>query len=558
MKPKNVFFILVLLVVSSCSPETIINPVETDETSTLFEGLTVVDTTLAIIPQPKTLIAYKGSCDLTSIRNIDIQNESLRPASVYVRTILSEISQQELSTSTGNIKNKQTINLLLEPLSNNTEHYKLEIAPDNISVTGTTPQAVICGLNTLRQIISINGITNSAPSVLPCVALNDQPAFSWRAFMLDVARHFFTKDEICNIIDMMAQLKLNKLHLHLTDDQGWRIPINQYPELIETGWKRLPNDHDKDCINLAKSFPDYQFPSDRWDGTYYFGKYSKSDIQELVAYAAERGIDIIPEIDIPGHSSVAIEAHPEFSCVNGTGWGEEFSYPLCLGNDNVLTYYKNIFDELMILFPSKYIHVGADEADPTNWKSCPKCQARIKNNNLGSVTGLQKWFLSQIEQQIRSKGRKMVVWDDALVSVGSTATVMWWRDWIGINNAVGGAVRQGSEAVITNWDVMYFSGKETDNSLAEIYNLRLYPTNGITEGQKSLVVGIQGSVFTEVTPNISRLNYMIYPRMFALSEKSWYADNTNTEMWTSFKTRLNPWLLYLKSKNIRYRTPNLN
>jgi hexosaminidase len=221
MKPKKVYFLLVLLVISSCSPETIIDPDKPDETSSLFEGLTVADTTLAIIPQPKTLIAYKGSCNLTSIRNIDIQNESLRPASVYARTILSGISQQELSTSTGNIKNKQTINLLLEPLSNNTEHYKLEIAPDNISVTGTTPQAVICGLNTLRQIININGITNSTPSVLPCVALNDQPAFSWRAFMLDVARHFFTKDEICNISDMMAQLKLNKLHLHLTDDQGW-------------------------------------------------------------------------------------------------------------------------------------------------------------------------------------------------------------------------------------------------------------------------------------------------------------------------------------------------
>lgn len=530
-------------------------PIIIHEQSKLFEGLQTVDTAFSLIPLPKELITYKASVDLSSIDTIYIENESLRPVAAYLQSTLSGYLKDEIKIVIGSTKYQHSINILLDALSNNTEHYKLDIAPDNISITGTTKKATICGVNTLRQFLSINEVLHAtSKKVLKCVAINDQPSFTWRAFMLDVARHFFNKNEMCGIIDMMAQLKLNKLHLHLTDDQGWRIPIELYPELVDSGWKRTADDNDTYCLNLAKVYSDWVFPTSCWDGTNYFGKYSKTDIQEMVAYATERGIDIVPEIDIPGHSLMAIKAHTNFSCEGkGVGWGAEFSYPLCLGNDDVLAFYNKIFDEIIQLFPSKYIHIGADEVDMSNWTKCTQCQKKITDFGLGSEAGLERWFLAQIEKNIRAKGRRVVVWDDALSMVSSTATVVWWRDWVGIDAAVGGAVRQGSEAVITNWDVMYFSGDETNTSLSDIYNLKLYP-NGLNDAQKSLVIGLQGSVFTEHIPNLGRLNYMIYPRMFALSEKCWYADETSTATWNSFKVSIKSWLLYLKSKNIRYKS----
>ncbi|MHB9141432.1 MAG: beta-N-acetylhexosaminidase [Paludibacter sp.] len=553
MNFNRLLIIVICFVFMSCNATPVDNIVPVE--SSLFEGLQTFDTVFSLIPQPKTIIAYKSSIDLTSITSIYIQDESLRPVATYLASTLPNSTPKILI---GKTKMQHAINILLEPMSNNTEHYKLEIAPDNISITGTTKQAAICGVNTFRQFLSINELSTANNKKLKCVAINDQPDFVWRGFMLDVARHFFTKDEVCSVIDMMAQLKLNKLQLHLTDDQGWRIPIEAYPELIDSGWKRLPDKNDTYCLNIAGYNPNFVFPADRWDGTHYFGKYSKNDLVEMIQYAADRGIDIIPEIDIPGHSTMAIKAHNDFSCVGkGVGWGTEFSYPLCLGNDDVLTYYNHIFDEIIQLFPSKYIHIGADEADATNWVSCPRCQSRISTLNIGTISGLERWFLAQIEKNIRAKGRKMVVWDDALPYVSSTATIMWWRDWIGINTAVGGAIAQGSEAVITNWDIMYFSGNETNNSLYDIYHLNLYPTYGISEGQKNLVVGMQACVFTENIPTINQLNLMIYPRMFALSEKSWYADKTNDALWSTFKPRLKQWLLYLKAHNIPYRATNL-
>jgi len=544
MKIKNIIILLILFVNVGCGKSTIPDHNMPVEPSTLFSGLQTIDTVFPLIPQPVKISAYNSFCNIKSIKVIYISNENLRPAAYYLSEILSEIHSDKLDILVGNSRTKNALNLITEPLSENTEQYKLEIAPDNLTVIGTTPQAVICGINTFRQFIALNSILSPAFNTrFPCVAIEDEPVFHWRAFMLDVARHFFTKEEICQTMDMMALLKLNKLHLHLTDDEGWRIPIDKYPEFLETGWKRFPNDQDSFCLEMAKSYPDYKFPSDRWDGTSYFGKFSKTEIKEMIEYGLERGIEIIPEIDIPGHSTVAIKAHNNFACVGkGVGWGKEFSYPLCLGNDSVLNYYTDIFNEIMELFPSKYIHVGADEADPTNWISCPKCQARITNYNLISIPGLERWFLNKIEKNIREKGRKMIVWDDALSMVGSSASIMWWRDWIGINNAVGGAVRQGSEAIIANWDILYFSGNEKNTSLSDIYHLPLYPA-GISEGQKNLIIGIQACVFTESIPNIGRLNFMIYPRLFALSEKAWYADKTSDEMWNTFKTRLNLWLL---------------
>lgn len=557
MKTKNIIVILILFVNYSCGKSTIPDPILPVEPSTLFSGLHTIDTIFPLIPQPIKISAYNAFCDIKSLKVIYISNENLRPAANYLSAVLSDIRSERLDILVGNSRTKNALNLITEPLSDNSEEYKLDIAPDNFTIIGTTPQAVTCGINTFRQFVAINSVlSSSSNSYFPCVAIEDKPVFHWRSFMLDVARHFFTKEEICQTMDMMALLKLNKLHLHLTDDEGWRIPIDKYPEFLETGWKRLPNDQDSFCLEMAKSYPDYKFPSDRWDGTSYFGKFSKTEIKEMIDYGLERGIEIIPEIDVPGHSTIAIKAHNNFACVGkNVGWGKEFSYPLCLGNDSVLNYYTDIFNEIMELFPSKYIHVGADEADPTNWISCPKCQARISTNNLISIPGLERWFLNKIEKNIREKGRKMIVWDDALGMVSSSASIMWWRDWIGMDNAVGGAVRQGSEAVIANWDILYFSANEKNTSLSEIYHLPLYP-QGISDGQKNLIIGIQACVFTESIPNVGRLNFMIYPRMFALSEKAWYADKTSDETWNSFKNRLNTWLRYLQLKNIRYHTPS--
>jgi len=561
MKTKNIlwsFFILFIFNIGCVKTENkpSYNSLEND--SVAFLGLQKIDTVFPLIPQPIKIIAYNSFYDINKLNVIAVSNETLLPAANYISKILYDITSTHLQVVVENTVQKNAFNLRLSNLSNNSEQYKLSIAPSEITITGTSIQAIINGINTFRQFIIFNSISSTpSKSNFQCVLIEDKPAFHWRAYMLDVARHFFTKEEVCQTMDMMALLKLNKLHLHLTDDQGWRIPIDKHPEFLETGWKRLPNDHDSLCLAKAKDDPNFQYPSDRWDGTYYFGKYSKSDIKEMIDYGMERGIEIIPEIDIPGHSSIAIKAHNNLACVGkGVGWGKEFSYPLCLGNDSVLMYYKDIFSELMELFPSKYIHVGADEADQTNWTSCPKCQAKISKNNLNSIDGLEHWFLNEIEKIIIEKERKMIVWDDALDVVNPSTDIIWWRDWIGMNKVVGGAIQKGSEVVIANWDVMYFSSKEKNASLSDIYHLSLYPA-GITENQKNLVKGIEACTWTETIPNFDRLNYMIYPRLFALSEKAWYGDKTTKKTWNSFKIRLRSWLFYLNSKGISYRNPSL-
>ena len=440
------------------------------------------------------------------------------------------------------VPNKNYVQLLLDS-SLKDEEYTLTVTENYVNVTANGYSGFLYGLETIRQLLPVaiesKEVVNKVDWDVPNVEIKDSPRFKWRGYMLDVARHFFDKDYVLATIDQLALLKMNTLHLHLVDDQGWRIEIKKYPKLTEVGGFRVDQE---DMPWNARPTPDLGTE------TTYGGFYTQEDIKEIVAYAGSRGVTVVPEIEMPAHVMSAIAAYPELSCFqkpimvpSGGVWPITEIY--CAGKDSTFEFLENVLLEVMELFPSQYIHVGGDEATKTNWKICPDCQKRVTNEGLANVEELQSYFIQRMERFLSSKGRILLGWDEILEGgLASGATVMSWR-----------GVKGGMEASEAGHDVVmspnshcyfdYYQGDQDVEPLAWGGNLPLSKVyqfdpvvDEMTVEQASHVLGGQANLWTEYIPTNAQAEYMTYPRLAALAESVWSSKANRN--WDDFSNRV--------------------
>ena len=518
----------------------------------------------SFIPQPENIAWMDGTFTITKKTSISAESATLRPAAEYLATILTKSAGVEPSQK----KRGGDIRLAL---SDNIAPggYMLTVTPKLVTLTGGDYQGVVSGISTLRQMLpeadSDSQLTiNNLQRRLPCCKILDTPRFSWRGMELDCSRHFFTKQEVLELLDVLALYKINKFHWHLTDDQGWRIEIKKYPLLTERGAWRIPNNQDTVCVATARSTdnPDMLLPGltadirgtgERWRGEQYGGFYTQDDIREIVAYARQRGIDVIPEIDIPGHSLCAIDNYEGLSCTEHKGWGRSFTTPLCPGKDRVLEFCKDVYSELFDLFPYHYVHIGGDEVEMSYWKQCPDCQRRMREHHLKTEAELQSWFIHEMEKFCNAHGRDMIGWDEIISGgLSATSTVMWWRSWN--KDAIQQAVRHGNQVICTPNAQFYLDYDPATLDLSDIYQFQAQPGD-ITPEQQQLIIGVQGNLWTEWVPSRERMFHMAFPRMLAVAELGWsMPQNKNFD---DFQRRLLPHYERLQQLGVTYRQPDL-
>jgi hexosaminidase len=433
------------------------------------------------------------------------------------------------------------------------EGYEINISEKGIRLASKTPAGAFYAAQTLSQMIwAINRGQKQPSFEIRHMNIKDAPKYSWRGFHIDLSRHLFTKEYIMKVIDELSYYKINKLQLHLTDDQGWRIEIAQYPLLTETGAWRPFNEMDSACMKKSTTDPKYDI-DDRFikivnGQTQYGGYFSKPDIRDIVTYAGEHFIEVIPEIDMPGHMSAAIIAYSFLSCTGSTGWGEEFSYPICPCNNDVMDFCHGVWDEIAELFPSRFVHLGSDEVDKTSWEASPECQEFMSQNDLHSLSEIQSFFVSDIQRYLESKGKTVVVWDDVIDgNADKNLLMMYWRDWV--KDSPDRCAANGNSIILTPWSPFYISSDHTDKTLKALYD---YDPETIFSSQvKGKVIGLQSCLWTEEIPSEAMFEYLVYPRMQALAEVAWGTGGD----WTTFKIRMSSHLKYMASKNIRYRKP---
>lgn len=424
------------------------------------------------------------------------------------------------------------------------EYYELKITRQQVRLSAATGAGMFRGMQTLFQVFPSEIVRHNPPMLYKEIQLRelqikDYPRYSYRGMHLDVSRHFFPKEFVKKYIDLIAMYKMNTFHWHLTDDNGWRIEIKKYPKLTETGAWRV--DHE----DIPWRDRPLQKPGEK---ATYGGFYTQQDIREIVQYAADRYITVIPEIEMPAHSIEVLAAYPSLSCTGGpftvppgTYWPNSAIY--CAGNDSVFTFLENVLSEVIELFPSKYIHIGGDEADKASWKQCPKCQARMKTENLRDEKELQSYFIKRIEKFIVSKNRKVIGWDEILEGgLAPEATVMSWR---GVEGGIA-AARQGHDAIMTPGTHCYFDYYQADPatepeaiggflSLKKVYSYEPTPAE-LTPREAKHILGAQGNLWTEFIATPEKAEYMAVPRMIALAEVTWTPSKNRD--WPDFQARL--------------------
>lgn len=511
---------------------------------------TMVQAQPSLVPKPMEAEWGQGKFTIQAKTTIAYSDDALKPAADYLASSLKRLTGVQLSTVKGR---KGDILLMLDKKAVKAEGgYQLTVNKRRITATGHDFGGITSAIASIRQL-------TEGRQVAAC-RINDAPRFGWRGFHLDCSRHFFTVAEVEEAIDLMALYKLNRFHWHLTDDQGWRIEIKRYPLLTERGAWRTLNNQDSACIRQARreDNPDLLLPRDRWkvvDGdSLYGGFYTQDDVREVVRYAAARGISIVPEIDMPGHFLAAINNYKGLSCFDQVGWGKVFTSPLCPGKDSMLEFCRNVWREVIDLFPYEYVHIGGDEVEKDNWTKCPDCQRRIKEQGLGSVEELQSWFIHQMEQFFNSKNRRMIGWDEIIEGgLSKTSTVMWWRNWA--PKSVPEATAHGNDVIYTPATPFYFSQNEEKGSMRQVYDYDLSPAN-LSEAQRSHIIGVQANLWAEGIPTRNRMLYMYFPRILALSELAW----TKPELkdYDDFYARLRQQLAMLNRLSVTYRIPSLD
>ena len=499
------------------------------------------DLELDVVPVPSHVEFLKGKCDIGNGIMVVASDSLLLPAASYLESSLGSVC----SLAGGAVP----VCLAVDTALTSAVGYRLDIRNGGIDIAGGSYEGVISGIATLRQLLW------GGRQSLPQMKIEDSPRFTWRGVMLDVARHFFTADEVKSLIDEMALYKLNKLHLHLTDDQGWRLEIKSLPELTGIGAWRTMERWDSTCVKIAVETADsrYVMPEDRMKNGLYGGFYTQDEMRGIIRYAKDRGIEVIPEIDMPGHSLAVLRAYPQLSCSrNGGAWGRNFSTPLCLGNDDVLAFCKAVLDEVFGLFPSEYIHIGGDEVERTEWEHCPACMKRVRDNRLGGVENLQAWFTREIEEYCHEHGRKIVGWDEvAFDGLSSESVVMWWRNW---NSAsLKKSLEDGHQVVITPCEYYYLADGQDKNTLAKVYNYE--PCVGLSLPYSGSVAGIQGALWSEKAVTIERVGERMFPRLLAIAESAWSMPESKD--FNDFLRRIPLHLRKLDDAGWTYRFPDV-
>lgn len=494
-----------------------------------------------IIPKPAEvkLPATPGKFTITPATTIVLEGSGMENSVNFLNDYLSRFYGFRLKTAKTR-PNKNVIALNYERLDNPLPGaYVFTSDKNGVYIAGDNETGVFYGIQSLIQLLPVANSPKTNSLSLPWVSINDQPRFEYRGLHLDVCRHFFPVDFIKKYIDYMAMHKLNYFHWHLTDDQGWRIEIKKYPNLVKAGAYR-----DGTIIG--------RYPGTGNTNTPYGGYYTQAQIKEVIAYAKKRYITIIPEIEMPGHGSAAIAAYPYLSCFSAEPtkittnpselsktqqsqgriklvqetWGV-FDDVFCAGNDSTFTFLQNVLDEVIALFPSSYIHIGGDECPKNNWKRCPKCQQRIKDLHLKDEHELQSYFIQRIEKYVNSKKRNIIGWDEILEGgLAPNATVMSWR------GEAGGiaAARQNHDVIMTPGTYCYLDHAQSRNEdsvtiggylpLEQVYKYNPVP-DSLTAEQAKHILGAQGNVWTEYMNNTRKVEYMIFPRLSALSEVLW-------------------------------------
>lgn len=436
------------------------------------------------------------------------------------------------------------------------EGYKMEITPGRISISASDSAGIFYAIQTLKQLVfpaeAQMRQTGGRALSIPCLSVSDYPAYRWRGLMLDVSRHFFSLEYLKKQVDLLASYKMNRMHLHLTDDQGWRIEIKKYPGLTQKGAWRTLNRQDSFCLARAKENPDFmldpRFIISAGETTLYGGYYTQDEIRDLLAYARLRHVEIIPEIDMPGHMMAAIRLYPQLSCTGTAGWGDTFSFPLCPCNEATFEFLEDVLDEIAALFPSPCIHIGADEVEKNTWAG-EACLNLMKEQRLEHPEQLQSYFVERIRTYLSAKGKEVVAWDEALEGgIKPEVNIMYWRDWKG--EVAETAVRNGNRIIFAPTHPLYLGGQ--DSSLYAIYHLNK-KFSGIPEGKRALILGAQACVWTEGTPSEDRANYLLYPRLTALAEALW--TPAGEQDWNSFKRRMTAQRLRLDRENIKHSLP---
>lgn len=508
-----------------------------------------------LIPYPTSLTPAQGQFNLTAQTALIVQDSRFQNEADQLQQLLQPSLGKPLTARGTGTK----IVLMLDPASKVTEGYELTITARQVTLKAASPTGMFRAIQTIRQLLPDRIEPKTGKPVqalpLPAVQIRDQPAYDWRGMHLDVARHFFSIDYLHTFIDLIALYKFNKFHLHLTDDQGWRLEIKAYPKLTSEGAWRTFNNQDSVVLKRAVTDPDFDLPKrfirQQNGQTQYGGFYTQDQMRELITYAAARHIEIIPEIDMPGHLTAAIRAYPLLSCTGQEGWGKTFSVPICPCNESTYTFTEAVLSEVAALFPSPYIHIGADEVEKSTWSQSSVCQDLMKREGLKSVEELQSYFVHRTEKFLQSKGKKMLVWDDALEGgLTPSATVMYWRSWV--KDAPLKAARNGNPIVMTPVSNLYFDSPPGIQSVSNVYHLSVIP-DGIPSQQHKLFMGVQANIWTETIPTENRAEYMTMPRMTALSEVAW----TDRKDYTSYQKRLLRHYLRLEQMGVHYRLPDL-
>lgn len=516
---------------------------------------------VSILPTPVSLTEESGEFVLKDGMKIGVSDQSLSPAAVYLQEMLRNIVSSSVEFT--NDASQVDVYLQLGDAGGKSGSYKLQSTPKSILVEASDYSGIIAAIATLRQLLpaEIESQVTKQTYSIPAVQIADSPRFEWRGFMLDASRHFWNKEEVKHILDLMSLYKLNKFHWHLTDDQGWRIEIKKYPLLTEKGAWRKFNTHDRTCMARAKEEDntDFLIPEDKLriveGDTLYGGYYTQEDIKEVVAYATQRGIDVIPEIDMPGHFLAAIGQYPDLACDGLIGWGETFSSPICPGKDSTLDFCRNIFKEVFELFPYEYVHMGGDEVEKTNWKKCPRCQKRIRTEKLGSVEELQAWFVRDMEKFFLANGKKLIGWDEVVSDgLSSDAAITWWRSWA--KDALPTATAQNQKVIACPNEYFYFDYAPDRNSVKKILAYDPCADDRLSSEQKEFIWGVQANLWAEWIPSMKRVEYLIVPRMMALSEIAWVEPAAKPTI-EEFYHQLVPQFKRMDVMRVNYRVPDL-
>ena len=516
---------------------------------------------IAILPTPVSLTEQSGSFVLKDGMKIGVSDQSLFPAVGYLQEILRNVISTSVEVTTD--KDQVDMYFQLKDTGGKPGSYRLQSTPEYIQIEASDYSGIISAITTIRQLLpaAIEVQGEKQTYSIPVVQIEDVPRFEWRGFMLDASRHFWSKDEVKHVLDLMSLYKLNKFHWHLSDDQGWRIEIEKYPLLTEKGAWRKFNEQDRICMARAKEEDntDFLIPEDKIriveGDTLYGGYYTHDDIKEIVAYATQRGIDVIPEIDMPGHFLAAISQYPELACDGLIGWGETFSSPVCPGKDATLEFCRNVFKEVFELFPYEYVHMGGDEVEKANWKKCPLCQKRIRTKKLGSVEELQAWFVRDIEKFFLANGKKLIGWDEVVSDgLSSDAAITWWRSWA--KDALPTATAQKQKVIACPNEYFYFDYAQDQNSVKKILAYDPCADERLSPEQKKYIWGVQANLWAEWIPTMKRIEYLIVPRMIALSEIAW-AEPVAKPSLEEFYRQLVPQFKRMDVMRINYRVPDL-